>query len=163
MISDLNRFYPRKRKPGTKSGGSGARDGSSTTEKQLQSDEIISQCYQTDTLTLFGRQAGLLRDIFIKSIRLSASVSSLSLHVTIDRAYRETSGSIRYEDCNISAEVLLPECILHISDVYLSETFGLKLELTGGWFLVDTAGDEKDLLTVDGYFGRTVRAQVRGK
>lgn len=162
MLSDLNKFFPRKKKIGRKSSRSSTARGAelqSPAGARLEPDSIMSDCFRTPTIVFFGRQPGSMRDIFIKGITFDSSIKPTIDNVKIFRAYREEEGSIRCEESNIKARLLTPECILHICDVFLTESFGLRLDLEGGDFLVDSEATAP--IVLQDFFGRSVRAEVR--
>lgn len=153
-MSRLNELYPRKRKLGTKYGAGAKRrnqDASSVVTDEDASN-YVAESFITNTITLFGRRTGLIRDVFIKSIRFDSPLSCVS----IKRAYKEAAGSVRCEESNVDYDLLLPEGTLHISNVYFGETFGLRIELENANFIVDQPSRQYSLLTLDGYFGRSV-------
>ena len=151
MPSELNRFFPRKRKWAPKSKGKGLATPSSGTN--------IAEEYKVSTITLFARGPMLVRDLFVKSVYLKKTASDHS--VKVSRAYREQEDSVRYEDSNIACTVLMPEQILHLCDIFMTENFGVQIEISDGHFLVNSVELPTDLVVLHGALWRTVKTDVR--
>lgn len=158
MPSDLSRLFPRKRDliKKTKRRGKPTRKG----------EPPLADVFLADAIVLFGRSACHVQDLFVKSIRFDSTTepsSPASAEVEVFRAYKEGTGSIRFEPSNITCQFLLPERILHLSNLYMTDSFGLRLVLRNGHFLIDRAETGREPLVLSDYFGRTVDLQVTAR
>lgn len=101
----------------------------------------------------------LVRDFFVKSVLLTPTTTSGS--VTISRAYREKAGSIRTELSNIACTIMPQEKMIHLSDIFMTESFGLRLELSEGSFVVSSMATPTDIVTIEDSAGRMIPCEVR--
>lgn len=121
-----------------------------------ESSTAVPERYRVDHVTIFSKQPMLVHDFFIKSVLLTSAS-----RVTISRAYREKAGSVRTEQSNVSCSIMPHEKMIHVSDIFMTETFGLRLELSEGCFVVSSAVQPTDIITMDDSIGRMIPCEVR--
>ncbi|MBY0547785.1 MAG: hypothetical protein K2W95_10855 [Candidatus Obscuribacterales bacterium] len=158
MQSDLNKFFPRKRKWGRKSKGSTMGSGRMAASEN-DASRIVAEKYRVSRVTIFAKQPMLVRDFFVKSVLLTPTSTSCS--VTTSRAYREKAGSVRTEPSNIACSIMPHEKMIHLSDIFMTENFGLRLELSEGSFVVSSTATPTDLITIEDSAGRMIPCEVR--
>lgn len=158
MQSDLNKFFPRKRKWGRKSKRT-TRGTGPIVASESEVSRAIAEKYRVGRITIFAKQPMLVRDFFVKSLLLTPTTTSGS--VTISRAYREKAGSVRTELSNIACSIMPQEKMIHLSDIFMTENFGLRLELSEGSFVVSSMVSPTDIVTIEDSAGRMIPCEVR--
>lgn len=152
MQSDLNKFFPRKRKWSLKSKG-GLKSSSP------RKADLPAQQYRVDHITLFATRPMMVQDLFVKSILLKATASPSTVKVL--RAYKEKAGSVRTEASNITCAVMAAEQMLHLRDLFMTEEFGLRVEMSEGSFVVNAFESPTDLIRLEDSDNRTIHCEVR--